>query len=70
VFKKAEIRGFSSASYTADVRISGGYTVMLEGVRVARNLPAAEMIAGRQALLAFFDEYNPGDAVVIAVFTA
>ena len=70
MFRKVEIRSFSSSSYTADVRVFGSYTVMLEGVRVARNIPAAEMIAGRQALLAFFDEFNPADAVVIAVFSA
>lgn len=67
--RKVEIRSFSSTSYTADVRVSGGYTAWLEGVRVARNIAAAEMVAGRLGAALFFDEHNPADAVVVAVFT-
>ena len=68
--KKVEIRSFNSSSYTADVRVAGGHTVWLEGVRVARSVPAAEVTAGRLGVAVFFDEYNPRDAVVTAVFTA
>jgi len=67
--RKAELRSFSSGSYTATVRLAGSYKVYLEDVAVARNLPAAEMVAGRRLAVLFFDEHSPGEAVVVAVYT-
>ncbi len=67
--RKAELRSFNAGNYTATVRISGGYKVYLEDVTVARNLPSAEMVAGRKVAVIFFDEYGPKDAVVVAVYT-
>jgi hypothetical protein len=67
--KKAELRGFSSGNYTATVRLAGSYKVYLEDVAVARNLPAVEMVTGRQVAVLFFDEYSPREAVVVAVYT-
>jgi hypothetical protein len=40
----------------------------LDGVTVARNIPAAEMLAGRHAAVLFYDENSTRDAVVIAVY--
>ena len=68
-FKKAELRSFNSGNYTATVRITGSYRVYLEDIAVARNLPAAEMIAGRKIAVLFFDEYNPKEAVIVAVYS-
>ncbi len=67
--KKAELRGFNSGNYTATVRLAGSFKVYLEDVAVARNLPAAEMVTGRKVVVVFFDEYNPKEAVVVAVYT-
>jgi hypothetical protein len=67
--KKAELESFSSGSYTATVRIAGGYKAYLEDVSVARNLAAAEMVAGRSVVVIFFDDNNPKDAVIAAVYT-
>jgi hypothetical protein len=67
--KKAELQGFSSGNYTATVRLVGSYKVYLEDVPVARNLPAAEMVAGRNVAVILFDEHNPKEAVVVAVYT-
>jgi hypothetical protein len=36
---------------------------------VARNLTAAEMALDRKVAVIFFDEYNPKEVVVIAVYT-
>jgi len=68
-FRKAELRSFNSGSYSATVRLAGSYKVYLEDVAVARNLPAAEMVAGRRLAVLFFDEHSPGEAVVVAVYT-
>ncbi len=67
--KKAELRSFNSSAYTATVRMAGSYKVYLEDVIVARNLPSAEMVAGRRVAVLFFDEHSPKEAVVIAVYT-
>ena len=67
--KKAVIRDFNSIDYTATVQLAGSYKVYLEDIAVARNLPAAEMTTGRKAAVIFFDEHNPREAVVVAVYT-
>jgi hypothetical protein len=67
--KKAELKSFNATSYTATVRLSDGYKVYLEDVAVARNLPSGEMTAGRKVAVIFFDENNPKEAVVAAVYT-
>ena len=67
--RKAVLRGFSSGNYTATVQLASSYKVYLEDIAVARNLPSAEMIAGRKVAVVFFDEHNPKEAVVIAVYT-
>lgn len=67
--KKGQLKSFDSVNYKATVQIAGSLPVWLDGVPVARNIPAAEMVAGRQCALIFFDEANPSDAVLIAVYT-
>ena len=66
--RKGVIKGFDSGSYTATVQVAGSLSVWLEGVPVARNIPSSEMVEGRRCALIFFDETNPEDAVVAAVY--
>jgi hypothetical protein len=49
-------------------RGAGSYKVYLEDIAVAGNIAAAEMTAGRKMAVLFFDEHNPKEAVVIAVY--
>lgn len=67
--RKGVLKSFNSGNYTATVRLAGSYKVYLEDITVARNLPAAEMITGRKVAVIFFDEHNPKEAVVVAVYT-
>lgn len=67
--RRGELKAFDSGAYTATVQMAGSLAVWLEGVPVARNLPPAEMIAGRRCALLFFDDANPKDAVIVAVYT-
>lgn len=67
--KKAELKSFDSGSCTAAIRMDGGYKADLEGVPVARNLPSVEMVAGRMAVVQFFNDASPREAVIIAVYT-
>jgi hypothetical protein len=68
IIRRAVLRSFDSQSYTAVVQLSGSDKSYLDGITVARNLPSAEMLAGRRIAVLLFDENNAGDAVVIAVY--
>lgn len=67
--RKAVLKSFNLGDYTATIQLSGSYKAYLEGVAVARNLPAAEMALGRKVTVIFFDEHNAKEAVIIAVYT-
>ena len=66
--RKAVLKGFDAGAYLATVQISWSLSVWLQGVPVARNLPTAEMITGRNCAVIFFDPSNPKDGVVVAVY--
>jgi len=66
--RKGILKSFSSGDYTAVVQLAGSYKVYLEDVPVARNVPSAEMAPGRKVAVAFFDEHNAKEAVVIGVY--
>jgi hypothetical protein len=67
--RKAILKSFNSGNYTATVQLTSSLKVYLEDITVARNLPTAEMTAGRKVAVIFFNEYNAKEAVVIAVYT-
>ena len=67
--RKAVLRSFNSGDYTATVQIASSFKVYLEDIAVARNLSVVEMVTGRKVAVIFFDEHNPKEAVVIAVYT-
>ena len=67
--RKAVLKSFNSGDYTATVQLTGSYKAYLESVAVARNIPAGEMALGRKVAVAFFDEHNAKEAVVMAVYT-
>ncbi len=67
--RRAVLKSFDSATYTAAVQIAGSLDVWLAGVPVARSIAAAEMQAGRNVALLLFDDANPKDAVIAAVWT-
>lgn len=69
IIRKATLKTFNSIAYTATVQLASSIKANLEDIAVARNLPVAEMIAGRKAAVVFFDEHNPNEAVVVAVYT-
>jgi hypothetical protein len=67
--RKAILKSFNPGDYRATIQLSGSHKVYLEGIAVARNLPAAEMAVGRKLAVVFFDEHNAREAVVVAVYT-
>jgi hypothetical protein len=67
--EESGLKKFQFWRYTATIQLAGSYKAYLESIAVARNLPAAEMALGRKVAVIFFDEHNPKEAVVIAVYT-
>ncbi len=63
------LKSFNASTYTASVQLPGSLSVWLTGVPVARNIASAEMVSGRRVALVLFDDANPADAVVTAVWT-
>jgi hypothetical protein len=66
--KKAELKSFNAANYTAVICLASGYKAYLEDITVARNIASSEMTAGRKLAVIFFDENNPKEAVIAAVY--
>jgi len=62
------VRAFNSTLYTATVQVDGSLSVWLEGVPVARGIPAAEVVPGRRCLIVLAEPTNPRDGVLVAVF--
>ena len=67
--RQGTVKSFDVGSYTATVQVAGSLAVWLTGVPVDRGIPQGEMLAGRRCALVFFDDTNPGDAVLVAVYT-
>jgi hypothetical protein len=70
MIKKAILKVWYSGSYTATIQIAGSAKAYLTGIKVARNIPSAEMVTGRSLAVLFMDKNNPADAVVIAVYNS
>ena len=67
VIKRGTIKSYDPAAHKADVQIAGSLAVWLDNVCVATDIPAADVIAGRQCSVLFLDPSNQDDAVVITI---
>lgn len=68
VIRRGIIQAFDQANWTATVRVLPSQGNYLPGVQVAKHLLASEIVAGDHCAVLFFNELNPDDAVVIAVY--
>jgi hypothetical protein len=66
--KKGILRAYDAVNHRATVEISGSSKSYLEGVAVARSISGGEMVTGRTLAIAFFDEHNAGEAMVVGVY--
>jgi hypothetical protein len=67
--KSGVLKLFDSGTYLATVQLPGSLSTWLTDVPVSRSIAAAEMVAGRRVALLSFDEGNPKDAVLVAVWS-
>jgi hypothetical protein len=65
--RKAIIKSYDAAEHKATVQIAGSLGVWLDDIRVATDIPAADVQAGRQCTVLFLDPSNQDDAVVITI---
>ena len=67
VIKKGIVKSYDAASHKAAVQMAGSLAVWLDSVRVATNIPAADVVVGRQCTVLFLDPSNQDDAVIITI---
>jgi hypothetical protein len=69
VLRRGIIQSFDAATWTATVQVLPSQGNYLAQLQVAKHLLAAEIVPGDQCAVLFFDELNPADALVIAVYS-
>jgi hypothetical protein len=57
--KRGTLKGFDSGAHTTTMQIPWSLATWLQGIPVARNIPSAEMAAGRTCAVILFDPDNP-----------
>lgn len=67
--KRGVIQAFNPANWTATVQVLPSQGNYLSNVQVAKHLLAAEIVPGDQCAVLFFDELNPADAIIMAVYS-
>jgi hypothetical protein len=67
--RRGVLRDFDAGTYRASVQVAGSIANWLTGIAVSRGIAAGEMLTGRHVALLQFDESNPDDMVVCAVWT-
>ncbi len=66
--KRGIVQEFSPATYTASVLLFEATSYFLTGVPVATMVDSTSGLVGALCAVLFFDEHNPQDAVVFAIF--
>ncbi|MHB8598367.1 MAG: hypothetical protein ACYDER_16310 [Ktedonobacteraceae bacterium] len=68
VIKHGILQSFNSGNYTASVLLLEATSAFLTGVSVSNAVDGTSALPGALCAVLFFDEHNPQDAVVLAVF--
>jgi hypothetical protein len=66
--KRGILTGFSTSTYTASVLILEATSTQLQGVPMATHIDGTSAQVGALCAVLFFDEQNPTDAVVLAMY--
>ncbi len=68
VIKRGVIKSFDPATYKATVQVEGSLFAWLADVPVAKHLGSGEVVAEARCGIIFFDESNPADACIFAIY--
>lgn len=66
--KRGIVQSFQASAYTASVLLLEATSEYVQGIPVNTALDAASVISGASCAVLFFDEHNPQDAVLLAVY--
>jgi len=69
MIKKGILKAFDAPTHTATVQIIGSLSVWLDKVPTTLGIAAVDMVAGHYVAVLTPDPGQPGDSVVIAVWT-
>jgi hypothetical protein len=65
--RKGIIRAYDSGTHTADVQLIASMATLLPSIRVATDIPAADVLVGRECTVLHFDQTKPTDAVIMTI---
>lgn len=68
LIKRGLLQSFDPSSYTASVLFFEATSFTLSGLPVANHIDGSSALLGSLCAVLFFDEHNPADAVVLALF--
>jgi len=69
LIRKAIVKSFDAGTHKATVQIIGSLSVWLADVPTNRGIASGDMLADRYCAVLTPDPGQPGDSVVIAVWT-
>jgi len=67
VIAKGIIKTYTAGTHKADVQLVGSHPTIISAVRLATDIPAADVVAGRQCTVLFLDPANQDDAVILTI---
>lgn len=70
IIRRGILQGFSNTTYTATVLILEATSYVLANVPIATSVDGSGALIGAACAVLFFDESNPADALVIAIYNA
>ena len=65
--RKGIVRAYDAVNHKADVQIVGSHPTLIAALRVATDIPAGDVVAGRQCTVLFLDPSNQDDALVLTI---
>ncbi|MBV9688143.1 MAG: hypothetical protein JO202_00360 [Ktedonobacteraceae bacterium] len=68
VIRRGILTSFNASTYTASVLIMEATSTQLTGVPIATHMDGTSAQVGALCAVLFFDEQNPNDAVVLALY--
>ncbi len=68
IIKRGILTGFNATNYTASLLLIEATSTFLNGVPMATHIDGTSAQIGAFCAVLFFDEQNPSDAVVLAIY--